>query len=345
MLPHLPLELWHRILDFTCTEDDEFNCTSSLALSRTCHTLRHASQYHRYHSVTLHGLEQLCAFEEQFNCNSESLSQPEQGVIVRHGGIVHLNMKIENLWNVAYPKGEEDNGGIWWDARDDTYIPSDSEEGDGELLNNGGDDDGHGSYIEQGEGDDAGIDHEGDLTDEEVLEFSELSRLESQEIAYDAADLAKEELGTVLSLADGNAQVLSYLLAGRPTAIARLEFRVYSALRRLLEACAPTLQVLTLSWNPMSTFFLEAIFPVLPVLRVLRWQRDMSYYHLKFEGTIKCERKTEIPVLFPALRRLEVMADLDHRMIRILKDLVQFGPGLRTLSVPQDSFWYAIKFS
>ncbi|KAJ2915538.1 hypothetical protein MD484_g4860, partial [Candolleomyces efflorescens] len=333
MLPDLPLELWHRILNFTCTEDSDFSCAPSLALSRTCHTLHHVSRYHRFHSVTLRGWKQLCAFEEYFKSNKKPPGSPEEGLAVGHGGIVHLNIKIENLWVVAYP--EHEDKGDESDTSDDSYILSGSEDGDEDHVDDDGEDDGRGSFIEG----------EGDQTDEERLEFSELSELEAQELAYDAADLAKDELGPLPSLADGSPQVLSSLLDGRPTAISRVEFRVYSALRRLLEACAPTLQVLTLSWIPIRTFFPEAVIPVLPTLRVLRWSWRQHDYHHRFPELSASARGADIPILFPTLQRLEVQlkTEVDRGVVRLLKDLVRFGPGFRTLVLPDDFLWYVLE--
>jgi hypothetical protein len=276
--------------------------------------------------VALRDWEQLCTFEERFKCNTE-------GVQVGHSGIVHLYISIEDLWNVAYPEGEDDQGNDRSDTSDETYILTDSEEDYGEFGNGDGDDNAHGSCTD--EGGDGGTNEE-DLVEEQALEFSHFSELESQEITDDTADLGRDGPSSKSTYTDSNAQDLAFLLLGRPTAIARLEFPVYSALRRLLTACAPTLESLFLSWKPISTFFLEALFPVLPVLQNLSWRR-VEYNCHKFQTSVRCERKGKHPILFPALQVLDFAAETD---IKIAKDLKKFGPDVvRIISAPNSCLY------
>jgi hypothetical protein len=110
MLPDLPLEVWHRILEFSCSDNYALGCRSPKTLSCTWRALRQPSRYHRHHSVALRDWEQLCTFEERFKRNTECVQ-------VGHSGIVHLYISIEDLWNVAYPEGDSDDEG---DDRSDT---------------------------------------------------------------------------------------------------------------------------------------------------------------------------------------------------------------------------------
>ncbi|KAJ2927788.1 hypothetical protein H1R20_g9307, partial [Candolleomyces eurysporus] len=358
MLPDLPLELWHRILSFTCTEgDDDLNCNTPLALSRTCRALRRVSRYHRYHSVTIRGWEHLLAFEEQLNSHSTSTGRPGEETLalidnhneglraVGHSGIVHLNVEIEELRGVAYPDGDED---VDEDTSDDTYVPSSDseEEGDEDMKEGNEDADGdendeldgpcgsesldalgvQSSGSEDDEVDDS-EDDEDALMEEQAHDFAEISDFELAEFVSDAEAIAEEKH---VSLLDSEAQLLSHLQGGRPTALARIEFRVFSALRRLLLACAPTLEVLTLRWKPRSTFFLEAVFPTLPRLRRLIWDSDKE--GCRKMTPISCERETPAPVVFPVLQHLDIKAESNARMV---EDLFLLGPGVPKVSAPQ----------
>ncbi|RXW13069.1 hypothetical protein EST38_g12785 [Candolleomyces aberdarensis] len=351
MLPDLPLELWHRIIEHACTCDEDgdnrFNCSTPRVLSRTCRELRRVSRYYRYHEVTIRGWERLLAFEEEFFSTRGSSTEQEDdhsdGETVLHdygeagtelepyGGVVHLNVRIRELWSVVYPNvclDDRENGS---ETSDDSYAPSsDSSDGEEDGLGGVAGEGKEGEGDSEADGGNNGVDEtegEADLMEERALEFAEISDSEYREVADDKAALAEE--GHVLSLFDSDtdgAQDLSYLLAGRPPPLARLEYRVYSSLRRVLEACAPTLEVLLLSWRPISTFFIEAVFPVLPALRVLRWDRMSGYYYYSFR--IIPTRKAPVPIVFPVLQRLEMTTLSEADGLELM------GPGANRVTIP-----------
>ncbi|KAJ2922183.1 hypothetical protein H1R20_g14919, partial [Candolleomyces eurysporus] len=352
MLPDLPLELWHRIIGHACTCNDDgdsrFNCSTPLVLSRTCRELRRVSRYYRYHEVTIRGWERLLAFEEEFFSNRGSSAKQEDNhsngetvlhdcseasaEVEPHGGVVHLNVRIRELWGVVYPNVSLDDNDNGSETSDDSWYAPSSDSSDGEEDGLGGvveeDKEGGGdSEADEGNGGVDKDDEEADLMEDHALEFSEISDSEYREVAEEKAALAEE--GTVHSLFDSStdgAQDLSYLLAGRPPPLARLEYRVYSSLRRVLEACAPTLEILVLSWRPISTFFIEAVFPVLPALRVLRWDRMSGYYYYSFR--ITPARKAPVPIVFPALQRLEITTLSDTDGLDLM------GPGANKVMIP-----------
>ena len=63
-------------------------------------------------------------------------------------------------------------------------------------------------------------------------------------------------------------------LAHTSSPLRQLEFRVFSALRNILDATAHSLRVLTLCWSPSSSLFPESILPRLPELRRLAILQD-----------------------------------------------------------------------
>jgi hypothetical protein len=295
--------------------------------------------------VTIQGWEQLLAFEERFGlimgrrkegeCDSDAaLAQQDhdhdksRGDGDPHSGIVHLNVEIEELWSVAYPEGDDDDGSDT-SAEDSSYVSSsESEEGDGAVVENEGD-----LGVEADtEGDDADEDvADEDLMEEHAFEFSELSDFERVEVADDVEALVDQGRVPSLLYRGVDTQTLSILQAGRVTALDRIEFRVYSALRRLLEACALTLERLSLSWTPISTFLVEAVFPVLPELRVLRWDSGKPVSHRMF--TNSPVRGRQVPVVFPTLQHLDLVATTD---VAALNDVLLLCPGVRTVSLPHD---------
>jgi hypothetical protein len=240
-----------------------------------------------------------------------------QGRRKHDSSIVYLHVEIEQLWSVVYPRADDDHD----DHDDGSEVSEDSSSVDAS--------DSEGGEGVDGEEDDA--EYPG-LAEERAYDFTEISDMESAEVAEDlvaiAEDERKEEPCSWFDRTH-SAQELSFLLTFSPTPLARMEFIVYSALRRLLEVCAPTLKVLSLSWKPISTFFVEAVFPLLPELRVLRWDCDQSgrnhLYH-----TLSIERKAPVPLVFPALHHLDIKTNSNSS---VLGGLLLMCPDVRMVSL------------
>jgi hypothetical protein len=267
---------------------------------------------------------------------------------------VHLEIDIEDLWNVAYPDRDEDedsdestdiNDESSMYTSDGTYTCASSSFSEGEdYLDNeeeNSDDDTSSYSVSPSFGDD---DSEDVLMEEIDLEYSDLSDLELADLKSDEEALDQEEgagrAGGLLDRKLHRYHLSDLQLEGeRATALNRVEFSTFSSLRRLLLACAPTLEVLTLSWRPFnSTFFLEAVLPLLPRLRVLCWDTRLKEdYHL-FDR-IPCSRKTQPPVLFPSLQHLDIKAG---SRIQMVEDLFLFSPLVPVVSAPQAILQYVV---
>ena len=333
MVPDLPPELWHKIFECTCTCDADnnndhgenkyrFDCPTSRTLANTSSKLWQLSQPHRFHSIAIRGWKQLLAFEELYNSARTDSDERSDGQSQRkyESSIVYLHVELPQLWNDVYPPTDDDHDDGSETGSEDTFaVGSSDSEGSGED-----DDSDESSDVEDQE-----------LAEERAYEFTEMTDADWAEVSEDLTALAEEkQQGEAGGCFDKtyNAHELSFLLASSSTPLARMEFVVYSALRRLLEACAPTLKVLSLSWNPISTFFIEAVFPLLPQLRVLRWDRDKSDYS-PLCGNLSVKRRAPAPHVFPALHHLDIKSNNTHNEV---SGLLLMCPDVRLISVSQD---------
>lgn len=90
----LPLDVWHHIVSFACTDDGR----TGARLSRTSHAFRASSAAYRFHSVELHGVGQLLkflfAYEAVLTAASAS-SAPADPPRVRHLTFAFLPPKVD----------------------------------------------------------------------------------------------------------------------------------------------------------------------------------------------------------------------------------------------------------
>ncbi|KAJ2912333.1 hypothetical protein MD484_g8087, partial [Candolleomyces efflorescens] len=246
--------------------------------------------------------------------------------------IVYLHVEIGEFWGVVYPDGDEDSESEASEASSQVGA-SDSEGAGNEEQDEEDEGTDSDSGVQVGDEDDQ---EASDLIEERAYDFMELSEMELAEIAEDHAfiieDEAKEDSAHTWFDGIHSAQELSILLTFSPTPLARIEFVVYSALRRLLEACAPTLEVLSISWKPISSFFIEAVFPLLPKLQVLRLNDDRSG-HAHFEHSLSHNRVKEAPVIFPALQHLDVKFN-DALSTLEVQDILSMSPNVQIISLP-----------
>ncbi|KAF5329211.1 hypothetical protein D9611_013224 [Ephemerocybe angulata] len=289
-LPHLPFELWLRIFDNACQDDG----TTSRSLSETNRYLREVSRFHRYHSVVVTGWRQLLAFEEHMSSVPEELR-----------GIRNLYVDIEELYSVAYPPES------WGPEVQDPDLDAGPRPPDldwGRALTSGDEGDGGDSeYESESESDDGSDAWSGVAT----YEHAELSDGEEEDLVLDLAALleekAQEEDSPKQTIITG--QDLSHL-GSTNTPLAQLEFKVYSALRRLLESTGHWMRILTLCWVPFSSFHLEAILPSLPKLKYLAMVKGTLDNYNPPWNMARCsatlEKATPTPILFPMLEELHM---------------------------------------
>lgn len=302
-LPDLPLEIWLQIFEFACADEG----VTSRSLSQTSRYLREASKSFRYYSVAIKGWRQLLAFEEQFT------TAPFDSRF-----LVHLYVHIPELYTDAYPPEswfEDEESDV-----DSTYIPSDEEdEEDDEQSKSedvpvtetleeqeGGGSTGGKRPLQQDEAQSDTSDEDLDLEELEelALEDPDPSPSEIEDFNSEGADICTSQGQNIPPI---HGQDL-YMLKDTHLRLARLEYQVFSALRRVLEASAHSLQTFTLCWSPSASLYLEAVIPPLPALRYLAILKDtipqedsapVRYkYHLK--------RVSPAPILFPALEELKI---------------------------------------
>ncbi|KAJ2911537.1 hypothetical protein MD484_g8877, partial [Candolleomyces efflorescens] len=345
MLPDIPLEIWHRILELTCTDD--LRCITSHALSLTSRELWHISRYHRYHSVTIRGWKDLLAFEEEFGSYPRLAERnggranvgmaPSGDDDGGHGGITHLHIELEELWSVAYPDedGDQEAGS---DTSDRTYLDTasfsseelvDNEDVDAEMdIDDERETSSDSSSLRLGERERAE-----ERMEERTLEHSQLSDFELEELGSELALLSKQ--GQIGFFSDPRVHHICDLEGERSTALTSVECQVYSALRRLLEVCAVTIKTLKISWKPFTTFSPTAVIPLLPRLRILCWESDKEGCH-QFSPTTY-PKETMVPSLLPSLQHLDIKVEGDTRMA---EGLLLLCPGVRVVSAPQRLLQY-----
>ncbi|KAF6762478.1 hypothetical protein DFP72DRAFT_559030 [Ephemerocybe angulata] len=150
-----------------------------------------------------------------------------------------------------------------------------------------------------------GEDSDGEESEDGDVEFSSISKEEQAELAQEVEDLNED----AQDYSGYHGQDLSQLALDQ-SVLGRLEYKVFSALRRLLEASATTLSVLTLCWCRSSHIYTEAVIPVLPNLRSLAIHTMYGKY--KANSTAPLHRSIATPVLFPSLERLRIHSDVPH---------------------------------
>ena len=293
-----PVELWLDILPLACQDDG----TVGVSLSCTSRGLRSISKPYRYQSVQIKGWRQLLLFEKHFS----QVPDDEQR-------IVNLYVDLEHVLEAGYP------GAPMWapensDSDDESYLPSEDEAGDideAEGLD--------GSYSE-------GEDTESrDRDMEEEIEFAPISETERSELEDDLHNRRRTRGCHSLFLDALEIQTFVDLQRSVNIQSRQAEGHAYAALRRLLEACANSLEFLTLCWSPATCFMGEELFPKMHVLRSLVcWtpRTESRSGPLPFMGTGRIGlrpsaldtdkyRITRGLALFPSLRRLEFSRQFD----------------------------------
>ncbi|KAF6742743.1 hypothetical protein DFP72DRAFT_743875, partial [Ephemerocybe angulata] len=185
----------------------------------------------------------------------------------------NLFVSLPDLCSDAYPEGHVGFEALLMEQPDRTrtYKPDDEDEG---------------------------------MSSEDVgYEMQAISEEERQELAEEIEDIQRSAAKNRLF----HGQDLSQLSIDS-SALGKLEYKTYSALRRLLDAAAPSLITFTFCWYPAAYIYLEAVVPILPKLQWLalyvgkpEWQ--CGRYHTPTEYLL---RDCAAPNLFPALRQLRI---------------------------------------
>jgi hypothetical protein len=110
---------------------------------------------------------------------------------------------------------------------------------------------------------------------------------------------------------------------GTPS-VRRLQFQIYGATRRLLEACSDTLEVLSLYYTRGSAFQLEVLVPPLPRLRHLSVGSVKAYLEIHIGDTQQQK-------LYPSLRVLRLLGDTTPRFW--WKRIVQSVPDSNRVTI------------
>lgn len=258
-LPRLPLEIRLEIIELACLMD----MNTQIVLSQTTRELRDISRFHRYHSVKIHGHEQLLAFEKQFSSAHEDSRS-----------VVHLLVILPPLTKAAYADEDDNLSDASMDSSSSYKTSWDDS-----------DEDEHAMDLDSGSSESHASSDSWDTADE--MEFAEMSEEEIVELREETRDIARvlrdvpmaEAMNGVtfvwadspLHPMDVGGQDLSRLdhLSTYSKRVCDLEFAVYSALRRVLEYASASLTHFSLFWRPHCDFTIEALCPALPKLRYL----------------------------------------------------------------------------
>ncbi|KAJ3541832.1 hypothetical protein NMY22_g3734 [Coprinellus aureogranulatus] len=305
------------------------------ALSQTTKILREVSRFHRYHSVKLQGHEQLLAFEKQYS-----------GVPEESRNVVNLLVTLPCLVSVAYAR-DGPGMGIADDEMDSTYESSVADSDSDGTMDIDSDNGSIDSSPSSGSGE-----------SDDDLEYEDMSTEETQDLRDEVKDiptllqqvpipvnLQSPTLGLnsvmvwsdTLQPSDIGGRNLSQLhhLSTYQHRVPQTEFKVFSALRRILERASSSLKQFALFWEPRCDFNVDALFPVLPRLQSLAVfevnQRTRSTYiavkmiHQKF---------TAFPRLFPAVRRIDVNEIAAPHWASTLLMALTDAPSLQFATLP-----------
>ncbi|KAF5317018.1 hypothetical protein D9611_003690 [Ephemerocybe angulata] len=273
-----PPEIWIEIFNTACL-DDGFTARSLVQVSRH---MRAMSVGRLYHSIKIGTSEQLVKLETQLA--NRAPGSAVSGLEALKTRFLCIVLPLD-VFDEAYPPDEP---GVWAPEEgveiDPNYHPLDSGSSeDSSTLGSDSDSDTSSTY-------------EGDILESEAQELlSELADIAAEEAANGPASAIK-----ISSLSD---------LEFSPSAVNRQQHRVYGAMRRILEACASTLEVFAFHYEPArGRVFLpyDIMIPPLPCLR----QLSISIPHGSMIACLEREPRVDytlLPPLYPSLRELRLL--------------------------------------
>ncbi|KAF6747355.1 hypothetical protein DFP72DRAFT_920028 [Ephemerocybe angulata] len=273
-----PPEIWTEIFNTACL-DDGFTARSLVQVSRH---MRAISVGHLYRSIKIGTSEQLVKLETQ-------LSNRAPGSVVT--GLEALKTRFLciilplDVFEEAYPSDEP---GVWAPeesvAIDPNYHPLDSGSSEDSCS--------------------LGSDSESDTSESSLYEGDTVGS-EDQELLSELADIAAEEAANGPATAIKISSLSDFEFSH--CEVNRQQHRVYGAMRRILEACASTLEVFALHYDPGRILLpYDFMIPPLPCLR----QLSISMTHGSMRGCLDREPWVDYsltPTRYPSLRDLRLL--------------------------------------
>ncbi|KAJ3527503.1 hypothetical protein NMY22_g9763 [Coprinellus aureogranulatus] len=274
----LPPEIWNEIFNLACVEDG----STSVSLSKVSRSFRVLSEDQRYLSVKIRSTPQLLKFEETL----ASKGKLEQcGLKTRFLCII----LPESVMDQAYPDQSFSADKDAEDQSQRSCSPSwESAESDPESE----------SDISMDSSDDSSSD--GFDSDDAELEYKPITFGELGELYAELHDLQRDILPVMNIMAIGDLADLQNL----NTASGFLECKIFSAIRRILDACSETLEAFTIWFHPIRLVPFDFLVPRLPKLVYLSIGVH-DYFNCKPMGrSAKAEQPPANP--FPSLLRLRL---------------------------------------
>ena len=256
--PGFPLEIWRHIVEVGLSDDDG---RAVLALYSTCRALRLVSHEYRFRSVAIYGWENLLRFEvaycglrDEEEVRKDKEVQSAAGYVEEVGGWEReLERKGVGAGAGVVGRGGEDHSRtlhmvhlfVELDVMCAAILPSRPKGSPKEdLLNHA-----YQTGLESRANED-GYDSEDDrITTDFESGPPSLGRRPQAYYASITSDL-------------------SHLLRST-SPVNQLEYRVFTALRRILQHSSTSLQTFALCARPASAMRLEAVLPPLPTLKTL----------------------------------------------------------------------------
>ncbi|TEB28007.1 hypothetical protein FA13DRAFT_825535 [Coprinellus micaceus] len=283
----LPPEIWLTVFDFACLDEGQ----TARSLSLVSRRIRALSESHRYRTIKISSTSQMVALERQLS---------ESGVIaarILKTRFLSVTFPI-SIMEEAYP---EDVPGV--NAPSSFSGDSDYQESEWSDIHCWSDDslsDPEGAYeLDDGPAASEVGELIGEIAD---IEIDRNQDAWAPHVVHRLEDL--DDYGT--------------------PSVRRLQFQIYGATRRLLEACSDTLEVLSLYYTRGSAFQLEVLVPPLPRLRHLSVGSVKAYLEIHIGDTQQQK-------LYPSLRVLRLLGDTTPRFW--WKRIVQSVPDSNRVTI------------
>ncbi|KAJ2919105.1 hypothetical protein MD484_g1354, partial [Candolleomyces efflorescens] len=337
-------EIWAQILDTACLDDG----STARSLSLVSRQIHYLSRSHLYYAIKVDSVPQLLKLDDQIS-KSIPDSMKGDGYFLKTRFLCIGSSKP--LFNEAYPEEtfvpEDDPDGTSYPGSSDDESDSDDSDDASDLGSS--DDDSYNSEdntswisidtLEPDHDADSGSDDDATGRFYGQEEDSEDEQDLQEELEAELADITNDP--ACKSLGRVKISSLSELLKHpNLSSLEGLIYRVYSAIRRLLDACAETLEIFSLYFLPWKLLSPELFIPPLPKLHRL------SVYVP--DGCEWAEHTGHPPTLFPSLKVFRMVNNWYHELevawwLDLLKSCSECSSGtLRIMTakvVSRDPDW------
>jgi hypothetical protein len=293
----VPVEIWHHIFSFACTDDG----TTGRSLSLVSTYFRAISAPFKYQSIAITHWSQIIAFS-QFFCKLPAFQKKTVSLFVHHP------YPFFDINDYPSRTADTDQTSEQSQSEDDLESPEESKDIEGLFA-------GDLTSDLEGGSDDGSWDHSDGVWDSEFE--GSLDSEEDREILEDG-----EYLGAVrdgLLPHDGNARddVL------RDADIQAFFDNVLQAFHVVLNEISSTLQLLGVYWTSFEPLQIHKLLPPLPCLKEL---------HINRSSVLESYLIEEPPttVLFPRLTTLYISGD-NPRKLSFSEELARIAPNLSSL--------------